>query len=424
MKESIANKFSAAQTFGIAIVMLAMLAQTRLWPSAIGRLGENVGDSVYVLTFPLLGLLSLGLLLVSRNKGEKINIPILGMVFVGWIFITVLWSLNPGLTIDASITTLGVLFLGVMAGNVLTLRNLQLAIIYSSSIGLIASLLLLSIAPSVVLQVPAEGLAGGVNGVYLHKNYFGFVMAITALCSYLLKDIRLYLRFSLVALFVIATLISNASNAIGGMILGFAIILFYQLLGVLTPKPRKIFIGTSITAILLLIVGYVAAPAQYFAIIGRNPDFTGRTKIWANSWSWAEKQPIIGYGWGTDTIWSVPTPISESVSNGSGFSVSHSHNSIIELILESGIIGALLILGIIISTIVISILWLKNNPIQTIDFGPLLIISLLSAIVVMGLFEVPLVQERGLFLVLTLAAASAKYMPPKGNHSLKLFAAL
>lgn len=409
MSMSLTPPRSIQQITGISLVLILMLAQTRLWPSVIGRLGENVGDSIYVLTFPLLGVVSLGLLLNSRNKDSTIQIPVFGLLFVSWIFLTAVWSLNPGLSIDASISALGVFTIGVMAGNLLSFRNFLLAIIYSSLIGLIASLLLLWLQPSVVLQFPTQGISGGVKGVYLHKNYFGLVMAITAICTYLLPQVRGFVRIPLVLLFVGATFLSNASNAIGGMILGFVVIFTYQILRISTPALKKLFIFSGLTIISTLIVGYFVSPVSYFAAIGRNQDFTGRTRIWESSWIWAEKQFFPGYGWGTDTIWSTPNLISQSVSSSSGFSVSHSHNSFIELILESGFIGVLLLFTLIVSTCVFSFIQLKKQAGGIVWQEPLLIVSILAALLVMSLFEVPLVQERGMFMIFAFSAMAGKY---------------
>lgn len=409
MSMSLTPPRSIQQITGISLVMILMLAQTRLWPSVIGRLGENVGDSIFVLTFPLLGVASLGLLLNSRNKDSKIQIPLLGLLFVFWLFLTALWSLNPGLSIDASISALGVFAIGMMAGNFLSFRNFLLAIVYSSLIGLFVSLLLLWMQPSAVLQFPTQGISGGVSGVYLHKNYFGLVMAITAISTYLLPQVRGFVRIALVALFVGATFLSNASNAIGGMILGFVVIFTYQLLRILTPTLKKVFIVTGLAVIATLIVGFFVSPASYFAFIGRNPDFTGRTKIWESSWIWAEKQFLTGYGWGTDTLWSTPNLISQSVSTSSGFSVSHSHNSFIELILESGFIGTLLLLALITSTCVFSFFQLKRQTGHIAWQEPIAIVSILTALFVMSLFEVPMVQERGMFLIFTLSAMAGKF---------------
>lgn len=401
--------------------MILMLAQTRLWPSIIGRLGENVGDSIFVLTFPLLGVLSLGLLLNSREKDSKIQIPLLGLLFVFWLFLTALWSLNPGLSIDASISALGVFAIGMMAGIFLSFRNFLLAIVYSSLIGLFASLLLLWVQPSVVLQFPTQGISGGVSGVYLHKNYFGFVMAITAISTYLLPHVRGFVRIVLVALFVGATFLSNASNAIGGMILGFIVIFTYQILRILTPTLKKVFIFTGLAVIATLIVGFFVSPASYFAFIGRNPDFTGRTKIWESSWIWAEKQFLTGYGWGTDTLWTTPNLISQSVSTSSGFSVSHSHNSFIELILESGFIGTLLLIALITSTCVFSFFQLKRQTGQIAWQEPLAIVSILTGFFVMSLVEVPMVQERGMFLIFTLSAMAGKFALTKNRANYFFF---
>lgn len=421
MSISLTPPRSIQQITGISLVMILMLAQTRLWPSIIGRLGENVGDSIFVLTFPLLGVLSLGLLLNSREKDSKIQIPLLGLLFVFWLFLTALWSLNPGLSIDASISALGVFAIGMMAGIFLSFRNFLLAIVYSSLIGLFASLLLLWVQPSVVLQFPTQGISGGVSGVYLHKNYFGFVMAITAISTYLLPHVRGFVRIVLVALFVGATFLSNASNAIGGMILGFIVIFTYQILRILTPTLKKVFIFTGLAVIATLIVGFFVSPASYFAFIGRNPDFTGRTKIWESSWIWAEKQFLTGYGWGTDTLWTTPNLISQSVSTSSGFSVSHSHNSFIELILESGFIGTLLLIALITSTCVFSFFQLKRQTGQIAWQEPLAIVSILTGFFVMSLVEVPMVQERGMFLIFTLSAMAGKFALTKNRANYFFF---
>jgi exopolysaccharide production protein ExoQ len=422
LKNNFIHKIASVQFFGMLIVVFLMLAQTRLWPSFIGRIGENFGDSLFVLTFPIIGLLSFGLLVIHRVQNHSsIFIPLLAVMFIIWIFLTTFWSLNPGLSVDAFFVTLGVLFAGIMVGNLLSITQLQLAVILSSLVGLCASFALLLVDPSVALQFPDEGLSGGISGVYLHKNYFGLVMALSALTSYLIQIRFILVKIPVTVLFVTATFFSNASNAIWAMIFSFAIVFTYQIVVKMRKNLRKWFYLALATISGFLISAFVLFPNTFFDLIGRNPDFTGRTSIWESSWESAQTNLMVGNGWGTDTIWYLDTYISEKVNDSVGFDVSHSHQSGIELVLQSGIIGLFLLIGILVTTLILAVLKLRESQGQDNWANSMYVVSILSALLVMGMLEIPLVEERGMFLIFAFATFAATIFNISGRTSKVLF---
>lgn len=421
LKNSVIHTTTSIQIFGMLIVVFLMLAQTRLWPSFIGRIGENFGDSLFVLTFPIIGLLSLGLLIIHKVQNNTIFAPYLALIFIIWIFLSCLWSLNPGLSLDAFFVTLGVLFAAIMTGNLLSLTQLQLAIIASSLVGLSASFALLLVDPSVALQFPDEGLSGGISGVYLHKNYFGLVMAISALTSYLVQIRFTMVKILVTVLFVTSTFFSNASNAIWAMIFSFAIVFTYQIAVKINKNLRKWFYLALAIISGVLVSSFLFSPNTFFDLIGRNPDFTGRTSIWESSWESAQAKLIIGNGWGTDTIWFLDTYISDKVNDSAGFDVSHSHQSGIELILQSGIIGLVIFLGILVTTAILAVVKLRESQGQDSWTNSMYVISVLSALAVMGMLEIPLVEERGMFLIFAFATYAATLFNKLGMPSKVLF---
>jgi O-antigen ligase len=86
----------------------------------------------------------------------------------------------------------------------------------------------------------------------------------------------------------------------------------------------------------LVIVVFVSDPAMVTTLLGRDPTLTKRTVIWAFALQMIEARPLLGYGYGV--FW-------DSV--GSVARVVNAHNGYLTVILDLGVLGAILLFALL-----------------------------------------------------------------------------
>jgi exopolysaccharide production protein ExoQ len=417
------NLGNRSEILAFGLIVFFFLVDTRLWPSLAGRIGQNMGGSIFVLALPLLALISLFLLWNwTRSRHRHVGVSVLALVFVAWAFVSSLWATNLGISIDNSITLLSVLIFAVMVGTVVRVQTIQWGIITAGSIGLSASLALWLLFPTTALQFPDQGIAGGLTGVYLHKNYFGLVMALTAISALSLSRRKVWQKFLLALPFAIACVLSASASAVGGMLIGMVVLVLLAVATRVSRSLRKILGFVIAIAVIALVTIFVVSPQTLVSLAGRNTNFTGRTPIWTAVLHWIEQRPLTGFGWGIDNVWMQGTDVMEYVSGSVKFSVSHSHNSALELLLEVGIVGLIILVVAIGTVIVLSFLGWDQSPQLRGDYSWILATTI--GLIVIGYFEITLVQDRGLFLIflfLTLIGSRLASGPQLSRASVVFF---
>jgi O-antigen ligase len=117
--------------------------------------------------------------------------------------------------------------------------------------------------------------------------------------------------------------------------------------GWLIQREVRIAIGTLWSA---LIIGSVTTYAltlgkdQVFRLLGKSPDFTGRTIVWQEVEFVANKKPMTGYGF--NTVWkdqkSLDGPY-QWIANGTDFFPQNAHSSWLDTKLQLGMPGIMLL---------------------------------------------------------------------------------
>jgi exopolysaccharide production protein ExoQ len=387
-----------SEILAFAMIVFFFLIDTRLWPSVAGRIGHNIGASIFVLAIPLLAVVCLFLLWSwTRVHHRQVRISVLALIFVAWAFASALWATDLGISIDNSIILLSLLIFGVMVGTLVRVGTIQWGIIASGFIGLAASLALFAISPSTALQFPDQGISGGLAGVYLHKNYFGLVMAVSALAALSLPSTKVWQRILLALPFVMGCGLSASASAVGGMAAGIVALALLALATLVTGKLRRTLGYVIAVTIVGVVTIFVVSPQTLTGLVGRTTDFTGRTPIWQAVLHWIEQRPVTGYGWGRDTVWMQGTDIMEYASGSVNFSVSHSHNSALELLLEVGAVGLILLIAALGTVIILSLRGWSRDESRRAEYSWMLATTL--GLIVIGYFEITLVEDRGLFLI-------------------------
>ena len=99
------------------------------------------------------------------------------------------------------------------------------------------------------------------------------------------------------------------------------------------------------------------------SVYGKDLTFSGRTEIWGASLDTALRRPIQGYGIGG--VWfDVRSPVTMELHRKIGFGASHAHNGLLNLFLETGMVGVGLYLLVLLQTVRLSVRVLGDAPVN------------------------------------------------------------
>lgn len=201
-----------------------------------------------------------------------------------------------------------------------------------------------------VLAMPQYGImtaehAGSWRGLFNHKNVAGPFFAIGFFCILSRLQRHAYQRTLIPCIALIICLIFVVlSKSSTGLVGFFGMTIFYTGLLVIfrTDQPLKriaLVLGLISVAALLLIFGGELFMTLFFEATGKDATFTGRTNIWRALFELSKERPIIGYGLGM----AQNPDFMERIHGMINFGAASSHNSFLDLIINLGYPGAVLV---------------------------------------------------------------------------------
>jgi exopolysaccharide production protein ExoQ len=306
----------------------------------------------------LLGLyLGCVILLLSRTRPRTwlfLGTPLL--LLIGWSVASVGWSVSPAVSLRRAIALLGTVAFGTYAGLRFDFRDMLRLMSYTAAIVLIGSLI-------VAVVMPALGLDydGRLRGVFAHKNALGgyaalsFLVLVSVLLETKYRSKMVAISDGLLVVICIACMAFARSAAVIPVLM---IALPLLLVG------RIIRIGDfgvlALVPIVMIIAGIALAAAVYnsaaiAAILGKDPDISGRILVWDFAFRMILEHPWLGYGY--EAFWvgeGSPGAVFWRLSH---LGVPHAHNGYLQLTLDLGSIGlALFLIALIV--VAVKLAWL------------------------------------------------------------------
>ncbi|MDK2830182.1 MAG: exopolysaccharide production protein ExoQ [Clostridium butyricum] len=229
------------------------------------------------------------------------------------------------------------------------------------------------------------------RGVYNHKNILGRNMVLASII--LLNFSYNYSKYWLGKLYKIsgylAIVLVICSKSFTSIILLSLFIILNRFIKVKRKKKwrfNKIIYGAIIlanTLICIISTSNIVSILESIKVGSKDLTFSGRIFIWKFSLEYIKQKPFLGYG--LNAFWSYIN-YKKTFFSLYGFSVSHSHNGYINLILDGGIIMFALIM-----LLIIKIMEFYKNKIS--DLYSLTIVISLGYILSENLFESCLVNS-------------------------------
>lgn len=325
----------------IAFILLSG-AFIPLWrQNVLGEAGPILSDPVQR-TF--LGIAYLGVFLVilhPRQAFKAARREGLIWVLVGWALVSSIWSAAPELTLRRGLS----LFLATLYSLLLVVRYSYHQVIKMLAVALavviIASLFVIWLFPQWgVMGLPHPGAW---QGVLYHKNALGRTSVLALLVFWRLQESQKGFSrciWVLLALAALMTLIGSRSATAWVVALILAMI-WLSLRGLLKVpgllQPAMVSLAAvAIIPMLLLLPEYLE---KILGVFGKDITLTGRVPLWEFLIAIGLERLYLGYGYGA--FWQ--GPVGPSAPVWISFRWAHqAHNGYIDLWLETGLIGLLI----------------------------------------------------------------------------------
>ena len=394
-----------------ALVWLYVLAQLKPLEQII-----SLPSGVVSVLFPVLGITLLALTPTERLARAPISLVLIGLV--AWTTLSVYWSEDPTFTsylIRYEVVPLLVLALVVATMPPRRVIRTLLTIVVVLGLASLAMAIVLpkgSAAPIVTeaavtpdgFRRGAEVAQVGFRGGFGHKNTLGIFM-ILGLCL-LVPLLRGRGRLVVISLFLV-TIVGTRSATVAGGLLSVLFVGFWiaAINRQRTRRERQTLLVMAVSAGIAGVLLVLGALPTLLNLYDKDLTFSGRTFIWEESAHMISESPLGGYGLGG--VWADErTAVTAELHRRIGFEAAHAHNSVLETLLELGVVGLVLTVLLIVQTLRLAF-WCTRHP-ATVRYGQWGLLTV-TALLLMGLAE-PLFGggHLGLLVIVWVVLARAR----------------
>lgn len=350
----------AAFAIWVIIVIMVVPDGFTYGPTANGMPTEGTDLS----RFTWLALLAFGVVVPLSRSGLALKLlkqvnPYL-LVFVLLAAASLLWSIDPGVTLRrllrVTTTVLVAVAFGLMTWRTTRFQSVIRPILTLLLVGSIAFVIY---APTLAIdQSDAAALLGAWHGLATQKNGLGSLAAIALILWFhagLSNEKPWWMAGLGIAVSLICLVKSRSSTSI--MNAAFACMLMFMLLRPPVSLRRYLpyLVVLFVVALLLyslavlnLVPGSSVLLSPITALSGKDQTFSGRSAIWAIVNEHIAQRPFMGSGYGAYWVQLPGSPSMEMVRR-LFFYPTEGHNGYLDVINDLGIVGALCLLGYLIT---------------------------------------------------------------------------
>ena len=431
---------SRARTAFLVLVIFTLLAGDA-WRYSVGWTG-------FAIVIGLLAVASVALLIAQRAKWRFGALPYPLIAFAALAALSIAWSFYPGasaLGVAATLLTMaGGIAVAVTYSWAEILRGLGLALRLVLGLSLLFEFVVSAFVRQPVLPlVPQPGVdyshlpdtiplllfwsrdelfdvlnGGKIQGIVGNSSLLSFVALLgLVVFAIQLADKTVKRPWAILWLVVAAACFAFTRSAtIVVALVAVALVAAAVLLVRRATSPRSR--GLAYGGILAVALGGLALALvfskQVLAALGKSSDLTNRGEIWDAVIGLAQQRPVQGWGWVSYWVpWAAPF---DHLAENNGVRQLHAHNAWLDVWLQLGILGLIVVGALVLSAVVRSWFFAIDRP----QWGPgrvgastataLLPLLVLTALIVQSVAESRLLVEYGMFL-LCLIAVKTKLRP-------------
>ena len=358
-----------------------------------------------------ISMLALTLIAVRRDFGAAFRllrdpVVVLVVAYLAFAAMSLLWSYAPAISFRRLVLQVIVVLSVILPSALATDRDRMLERILS----VIVMAVVLNFV--VVLATPPGPL--GHEGIYDHKNTLGSMMMFAiCLCLYGAATRRGTLRIVFLACVVMAfvALVESRSKTSLGLAVMMPALTF---MAIAIARPVRMNVAAFVLFAAVFAIAawfYISALTGYtFAdmsmLLFGDTTFTGRTIIWEFVLDVISRSPLVGQGyaafWGVGAGSIVDTEAPALVAR-----LQQAHNGFLDVFVETGLIGLIILLALIVATLLSAAKSLERQPALC-----WLAITLVLIVVSHNMLESSLFRSYSLAWLLFLFAA---FLPRAGD---------
>lgn len=278
-------------------------------------------------------------------RAPRVSVPVL--LFLGWLLLSYTWSIQPTFTVAAWAQTAAIAAVAMAVYANVGGRVLAAGFVLGGAVVSAASFYAFhELLPGAAFLTP-EGYV--MAGIGTNSNILAYTLVLSwcAACSALPR--RTWTRVIWAgAIVILGCGLKEADSATGSLTAAFVAVLAVLL--ATYPAVRKRFLRTRLHVVAATVVVITVLSASYVTVrslLGQDLiTFSSRTPLWSAALEVAKAEPLQGFGYGA--VWQHPWKppllniVIGEIWDRSGLPLSHGHNSAVDLVVEVGVVGVLL----------------------------------------------------------------------------------
>jgi exopolysaccharide production protein ExoQ len=366
--------------------------------------GSSAAQMAFVLCY---GVLLLQSWRRPTARRSRLFVDPIMILLVGLAGTSLMWSLDPGVTARRTTGLLLTLAIGTVIPRLMSLHDL---------LAVLAAVCAMISVSSLVYLVALPGLASdpvtpsALRGVFTTKNELGrfeaFSVVVLLLYAMRAPASRRRLAMAGIALAVVELALSHSAT---GLIVSALIVPLALTFEDFRRRRLEVLKWLLPTSVLVATAGLAAFTLLELAgitrLVGRSDTLTGRVELWQLVIQTAQHKPWLGYGY--QAFWVTAGGPADAIRQLLPFDVPHAHNGFLDLWLELGLAGVLLMVLYLVTSCFRS--W---RAMMTGSEAGLVSLTLISFLVMSNLTESNLLRANSCYL-LTIFAALAFVGAPR-----------
>ncbi len=328
------------------------------------------------------------------------------LLIAAGVVASILWSIDPGLTMRRVVHFTGTTLLAFYFGYRLAYRELLFLLAGTLSILLLFSALSAVLLPDIGIQV-YEGKEVW-KGLFTDKNSLGFssAIAVLLLLTLVLEGVSWTTRGALMLATVVALVAlvgSHSATSMVAVMIGIvSMLLLLTIVKIGLAGLAVIVLSTMLAGIVALLLSGIDF-STIFSMLGRSSDLTGREEIWESVKALLAQKPWTGTGYGT--IW---FPTEESMWQQElldlNWVAQHAHNGFYQMASQLGmVLAAVGVFFLLQMTVEVISIYLRTPAMRLALFA----IGFQAAYIVSNNTEAYYLVDRHLFWMLQIAVPVA-----------------
>ena len=270
--------------------------------------------------------------------------PVRGF-FLALVVISSLWSASPLYSLASSLIFIAITAIAAHIGMTHSWKEIFEYLKWSLLSIAVLSFLTSTLAPAIGIHDK------GWRGVLEHPNRLGILMAlsITVWLINLLETPRQKVLSAVVILLSTVTMLFT--NSATSIVLLITMIVVLGIVRIARTTGLRMAVICSTFAIIIGVIVASIISANLDAILsalGKNRSLSGRGSIWPLLFQAVMKKPLLGYGYvGFWQGWQGEDDPSNFVRQAVHWGVGHAHNGFLEVLLQLGLIGTIILVGML-----------------------------------------------------------------------------